>query len=192
MDLTPYVDNLRRELTVAAEAGGPDSRALAERLTAPLEAAVRLTLLDALSAAAGEITRDLAPGSVDVRLRGRDPDFVVTPAQVHRPAEEQPRTSLRTALAGAVEVAMGVRAPVAEAPPESDDGGTSRISLRVPDHLKPRIEEAAGRAGLSVNAWLVRAVSAALETGDVGARSDRPGASQDLPGTGRHYTGWVR
>ncbi|MFI6791298.1 hypothetical protein ACIBG4_28605 [Nonomuraea sp. NPDC050383] len=192
MDLTPYVDNLRRELTVAAEAGGPDSRALAERLTAPLEAAVRLTLLDALSAAAGEITRDLAPGSVDVRLRGRDPDFVVTPAPVHRPAEEQPRTSLRTALAGAVEVAMGVRAPVAEAPPESDDGGTSRISLRVPDHLKPRIEEAASRAGLSVNAWLVRAVSAALETGDAGARSDRPGVSQDLPGTGRHYTGWVR
>ena len=79
MDLMPYVENLRRELAVAAEAGGPDARALAERLTGTLESAARLTLLEALSAAAGEITRDLAPGSVDVRLRGGDPAFVVTP-----------------------------------------------------------------------------------------------------------------
>jgi hypothetical protein len=192
MDLTPYVDNLRRELAVAAEAGGPEARALAERLTAPLESAVRLTLLEALSAAAGEITRDLAPGSVDVRLRGRDPDFLVTPAPAERPSGQAPASSLRSALAGAVEVAMGVRPPV----PEADEGGTSRISLRVPDHLKPRIEEAAGREGLSVNAWLVRAVSAALEPGDGARPSDRHGGSEnDRRGdsqTGRHYTGWVR
>ena len=61
MDLTPYVENLRRELAVAADAGGEDARALAERLIAPLESAVRLMLLDALSAAADEITRELAP-----------------------------------------------------------------------------------------------------------------------------------
>src|SRR5229473_4401659 len=79
MDLTLYVNTLRQELAVAAEAGGEDARALAERLTAPLESAVRLALLDALSAAADEITRDLAPGSVDLRLRGREPSFVVTP-----------------------------------------------------------------------------------------------------------------
>lgn len=78
MDLTPYVDTLRRELAVAAEAGGEDARELAERLTA-LESAARLTLLNVLSAAMDEITRELAPGSVDVRLRGLDPDFVVTP-----------------------------------------------------------------------------------------------------------------
>lgn len=78
MDLTPYVDNLRRELAVAAEAGGEEARELAERLTAPLESATRLTMLNVLSAAMGEVTRELAPGSVDVRLRGIDPDFVVT------------------------------------------------------------------------------------------------------------------
>ena len=77
MDLAPFVDHLRAELAVAAEAGGDESRALAERLTAPLESAIRLTLLNALSAAADEITQELAPGSVDVRLRGLDPDFVV-------------------------------------------------------------------------------------------------------------------
>src|SRR5580704_2598023 len=79
MDLTQYVSDLRYQLAVAAEAGGEDARALAERLTAPLESATRLALLDALSAAADEITRDLAPGSVHVRLRGREPSFVVTP-----------------------------------------------------------------------------------------------------------------
>lgn len=79
MDLTPYVDNLRHELAVAADAGGDEARALAERLTAPLESAARLILLSALSTAMGEVTLELAPGSVDVRLRGLDPEFVVTP-----------------------------------------------------------------------------------------------------------------
>ena len=78
MDLTPYVNAVTEELAVAAEAGGPEARALAERLATPRESAIRLTLLDALSAAAAEITRDLAPGSVDLRLRGREPSFVVT------------------------------------------------------------------------------------------------------------------
>ena len=80
MDLQPYVDRVRHELEVAAAAGGPDAEALAERLTAPLDSAIRLALLEALSDAAQEITREMAPGSVDVRLRGRDPEFTVSPA----------------------------------------------------------------------------------------------------------------
>src|SRR6476661_2179681 len=90
MDLTPYVDQLRRELLAAAEVGGDDARALAERLTAPLEASLRLALLSALSTAAEEITGQLAPGTVDVRLRGGDLGFVVTPppAQEHLPEPE--------------------------------------------------------------------------------------------------------
>jgi hypothetical protein len=189
MDLTLYVDNLRRELAVAAAAGGEDARALAERLTAPLESAVRLALLDALSAAADEITRDLAPGSVEVRLRGRDPDFVVTPPPADRASEEVPASSLRTALARAVEVTMGARPPAPSAPPEADEGsGTSRITLRLPEHLKPRIDEAASRMGLSANAWLVRAVSAALEPDDQRRRPGQGGGQQ----FGRRYTGWVR
>lgn len=184
MDLTPYIDNLRRELAIAAEAGGEDARALAERLTAPLESATRLALLEVLSAAADEITRDLAPGSVEVRLRGRDPDFIVTSPTYERTPEEAPKTSLRSALAGALEVTMGVRPPAPEAPLEPEEsGGTSRITLRLPEHLKPRIDDAASRMGLSVNAWLVLAVSAALEP------DDRGRSGQQL---GRRYTGWVR
>ncbi len=73
MNLQPYVENLQRQLGVAAEAGGDDARALAERLIAPLDAEIRLTMLDVLGAAAEEITCDLAPGSVELRLRGTGP-----------------------------------------------------------------------------------------------------------------------
>jgi hypothetical protein len=185
MDLTSYVDNLRRELVIAAEAGGDDARALAERLSAPLDAAARLGLLEALSAAADEITRDLAPGSVEVRLRGRDPEFVVTPPPTDESSQEAaPQTSLRSALAGGLEVALGVRPPA----PEADEGGTSRITLRLPEHLKPQIDEAARQTGLSVNAWLVRVVAAALVPDD---RGRGPGGREGAQ-FGRRHTGWVR
>lgn len=170
MDLTPYVDTLRRELAVAAEAGGEDARELAERLTAPLESATRLTLLNVLSAAMDEITRELAPGSVDVRLRGLDPDFVVTPPPVGDP----------------VEPAAPVEPLRAQAPAEGDEGGTARVNLRLPAHLKARAEEAASREGLSVNAWLVRAVSAAVDGGTQPRRTER---AQTI---GQSFTGWVR
>src|ERR1700733_8997479 len=80
MELEPYVAALRQEFAVAAEAAGGDAMRGAERLIVPLESSMRLALLEALSAAADEITRDLAPGSVHVRLQGREPQFVVTPA----------------------------------------------------------------------------------------------------------------
>src|SRR3954464_7402756 len=86
MEVASYVETLRRDLAVAAEAGGDDARALAERLSAPLESSIRLMLLDALSAAADDITRELAPGSVELRLRGGEPEFVVSAAPAHEPA----------------------------------------------------------------------------------------------------------
>ncbi len=95
MDLTQYIETLRRELAVAADAGGEEARALAERLTAPLESAIRLMLLDALSAAAAEITRELAPGSVDLRLRRGDPEFVVTAPPADRRPSRRPRPPRR-------------------------------------------------------------------------------------------------
>lgn len=163
MDLTPYAEDLRRQLTLAADAGGEDARLLAERLIAPLDSSVRLMLLDALSAAADEITRDLAPGSVELRLRAGEPEFVVTPA-----ADDEPTSPAPAALA-----------------PESEEGATARINLRLPEQLKAGVELAAGRERLSVNAWLVRALAAAVasEGRPTGARGGRLGQS---------YTGWVR
>jgi hypothetical protein len=179
MDLMPYVDDLRRQLLVAAEAGGKETRVIAERLSAALEPAARLTLLDALSAATDEITRDLAPGSVEVRLRGRQTDFIVTSPEFEDADESGlPIPQDQQGDAGEGALAGQHRA-------ESEDGGTSRITLRIPDRLKPRVEEAARGEGLSVNAWLVRAVAASL---DSGRRRPDTRARQ----IGRGYTGWVR
>jgi hypothetical protein len=181
MNLTPYVDALRRDLAVAAAAGGDDARALAERLTAPLESAARLALLDALSAAADEITRDLAPGSVELRLRAREPSFVVTPP----PAESSFDDQEPAAAAGAVAAPSPPPGP-----PEGEDDAMSRINLRLSESLKGRIEEAAGQAGLSVNAWLVRAAAATLEGGLEGGGRDRSSARR-APSSGQRYSGWV-
>ena len=172
MDLTAYVDALHFQLVVAAQAGGEEARELAERLVAPLDTATRLVLLEALSAAADEITSDLAPGSVELRLRSGDPEFVVTPPPAEPSFEDQP-----------AEMAEAVLTPA-----DADEGGTSRITLRLPDHLKPHIDEAAGRSGLSVNAWLVRVVSSALQSDQRTAGPDR----RRVTPLGKSYSGWVR
>ncbi|WP_432494371.1 toxin-antitoxin system HicB family antitoxin [Kineococcus gypseus] len=187
MDLAKYVDDLQRQLATAAGAGGEQARELAGRLTAPLDAAARLVLLGALSDAAGEISAELAPGSVDVRLRDGSPEFVVTTATLphHRHDPHDPSAAVRAADAPA-------DAP-ADGPPagEGEGGSTTRTTLRLPDHLKAQVEVAAARDGVSVNTWLVRAVAAALE-GSTG-RPAAPTAPARSPqrGTGR-VTGWVR
>ncbi|MFI8434520.1 toxin-antitoxin system HicB family antitoxin [Streptomyces sp. NPDC079020] len=173
MDLTPYIDNLRRELSVAAEAGGDEARELAERLTAPLESATRLAMLNVLSAATDEITRELAPGSVDVRLRGLDPDFVVTRPPTDGDAPAEPALP-----------AEPLTAP-SPAQADGDEGGTARVNLRLPAHLKARAEEAAAHEGLSLNAWLVRAVSAAVDGGT------RTRTTEKARAVGQSFTGWV-
>jgi hypothetical protein len=177
MELTQYVESLRRELTTAAEVGGEDARALAGRLLPSLDAAVRLTLLEALSAAAEEISAELAPGAVDVRLRGGTAGFVVTPP----PAPAGPAGD--DAETGPVEV----RLPVAE----GDDAAMVRINLRLPANLKALIEDAAAGGGISVNAWIVRAAAAGLAND--GRRATRPAPAQDPDRiVGQSYSGWVR
>ncbi|HTZ91236.1 MAG TPA: hypothetical protein VMB74_02465 [Streptosporangiaceae bacterium] len=170
MDLTPYVSKLSADLAVAAEAGGENARSLAERLIAPLDSAVRLTLLEALSTAADEITRDLAPGSVELRLRGLEPSFIVTPP----PADDS--------FAGSAPPA-----PVAPSPADdADDGAMARINVRLPEQLKVRIEEAAAREKISANVWLVRAAATVLDSSAAyrPAKATRSG--------GQQFTGWVR
>lgn len=176
MELERYVNGLREQLVVAAAAGGEDARALAERLTAALDPAVRLVMLDALSTAAGEITRELAPGSVELRIRGTEPEFVVSapPPGPREPAE-----------GGAGDISRPTASSVAAT--GAGEGGLSRVNLRLPDQLKRQVEEAADREGLSINAWLVRAAAAAVERAEAGLR-----AESDAPRGGRSFTGWGR
>jgi hypothetical protein len=189
MDLSPYVDSIQRDLATAAEVAGEQARTAAERLTAALDAAVRLALLDALSTASEEITRDLAPGSVEVRMRGREPSFVVTPPPAPEPPEAPAppsRPGLQiTTPAGTFSIQGGADG--------EGEQGTSRITLRLPESLKVRVEEASAAEGISVNAWLVRTIAASL--------SDRrqPGPDQTYgyrgsrgPKIGQRLQGWAR
>ncbi len=175
MELERHVNTLRDQLALAAEAGGEEARALAERLTAPLESAVRLMLLEALADAAAEITRELAPGSVELRLRGAEPEFVVA-SPTSDGAVEASGTDEAWAASGSL-----------PAPAGTGEGGVSRINLRLPDQVKSRVERAAGREGLSINSWLVRAAAAAAERGEPGGRRE-----QATPRGGQMYTGWGR
>ena len=162
MELGPYLNDLQRHLADAAANGAEDTRAVAERLAAGLDAAARLVLLDVLSAAAGEITRDLAPGSVDLRLRGREIEFVVTQSNTEPDRDERPAASV-----------------------DPGDASTSRTTLRLPDALKASVDEAAAADGLSVNTWLVRAVASALQP------KQRRSAQRTLR-TGDNFAGWAR
>lgn len=173
MRLDRYVDEIARQLAVAAAASGPEARALAERLALPLDSAVRLALLEALSAAADELTLELAPGSVEVRLRGGEPSFVIEGVSATPPASKpEPHA-----------------APTATPPTlEPGGGGSTRINLRMPDSLKARVEAAALREGRSVNAWLVRAAAAALD----GAATNPPNPPAPTRRGSKRVTGWAQ
>jgi hypothetical protein len=137
MDLTPYLEALRRDLAASAAPAGEEVARTAELLAGSLEAAARLGLLEALSDAAAEITTKLDSATVEVRLKGREADLVVT--------ETAP-----------------VAAPAPVPPPPDPGGDLARVTLRIPEPLKESVERAAAAEGISVNAWLVRAVSTAV------------------------------
>jgi predicted HicB family RNase H-like nuclease len=160
MELTPYLEALRADLAAAAAPGGPDVARAAEMLSYSLEASARLALLEALSDAAAEITTRLRDASVEVRLRGREADLVVNHT-----------------------------AAVAEATPDvpmSDGGDLARLTLRMPEALKTHVEQSAAVEGISVNAWLVRAVAAAVN------RPSSPPPSSPGSRSGRRITGFAQ
>lgn len=182
MDITPFIESLRRDLLAAAEGAGPEARQAAERLGYALDPAARLALMEAISQAAAEITAEMPSGGVDVRLQGRELDFVV-----HAPTEAE-----RTPPAPPA-------SPTQPLPPgEGDeDGGVARITLRLPESVKTRAEDAAAQAGQSLNTWLVGVVRSATHQGVVNVDIDLSsipflGSGDPLRGKGnRRMTGWL-
>ena len=137
MDLSPYLDSLRRDLAAAAAPGGDQIAKTAEILATALDASARLCLIEVLADATAEITTKLDGPTVEVRLRGREADIVVTQA---------PEATTR---------------PMP--PPITESGDLARLTLRLPEPLKEAIDRQAGAEGISVNQWLVRAASMALQ-----------------------------
>ena len=174
MDITPYVEGLRRDLLAAAEAAGTEARETAERLSYALDPAARLALMEAVSQAAAEITAELATGTVEVRLHGRDLDF-----RVDAPPPSAP--------------------PATETEPgePEDEGSLARITLRIPESVKARAEEYAARNGASLNTWLVNLIRTTTREGAINVDIDLSsipflggpgGQSRQGP---RRMTGWV-
>lgn len=209
MHLDRFVAAAQRDLAAAVP---EDSAAAehAERLALALDSSLRLHLLGALSEAADELSAELAPGSVSLTLSGGEPRLTPTgltttgsPAAeagtlgptehgakaatgpaTHAP-DSEPLTAAASLAEQALSAALAVAAPfMAEA---GDSGETARINLRLPESLKSRAEEAAAAAGLSVNAWLVRTVAAAVTVPPV---APTPPASSGR-GDQRHVTGWM-
>jgi hypothetical protein len=129
MQLQRFVDALRADLTAVAELGDESTADAAGRLVITLQASVGLRLLDALSEAVLELNEKLPSGHVEVRLAGQDPEFVYV--------SDEPEASATPA----------------------EDAYTARITLRLPDAVKTAVETAAAREGVSVNTWIVRAIS---------------------------------
>ena len=141
MQLQRFIDSLKADLTAVAELGDETTADAAGRLVLTLQASVGLRLLDALSEAALELNEKLPSGHVEVRLSGQDPELVYVGDEPEAPA------------AGA------------------ESAYTARISLRLPDALKVSIEAAASREGVSVNSWIVRALSRSGTTGGQSVQS---------------------
>lgn len=141
MELSQYIESLRRELAAAAAAGTEETRRVAEVLSGTLGPAARLMIMDALSQAADEITAALQDvAMVEVRLRGQEPQIVVTEAGPPAPPEP----------------------PQPPPPPGAPEADNVRITLRLPEPLKNAVEQAAATTGMSVNSWLIRSVRQSL------------------------------
>jgi hypothetical protein len=151
MDLSPYLESVRSGLAQASALADEHTRDIAERLGTAIETATRLALIEALSDAAGNISAELAPSSVELRMVGPDPEFVVSV----QTADAEPTLLLPESEPG--EPAT-TDAPSAEA----EDEPVARVTLRLPQSVKTRVDEMASADGISTNAWLIRAVMDAL------------------------------
>lgn len=184
MDITPYVEALRRDLVAAAQTGSDEIQQAADRLAVALDAAARLAIMEVLSQAAAEITAELPSGGVDVRLNGRDLDFVV-----HTPAPMGPPTP-----------PAAPTPPAPESVEDEQEGGLARVTLRIPDSVKGRAEDKAAEAGQSLNTWLVNVVRAATSDHAINVDIDLSSLSfldnfDPFPGKrkqgNRRMTGWL-
>jgi hypothetical protein len=149
MQISVFIDALQNDLAAVASVSDAEQSETVHRISAALDASVRVRLLEAVTQAAQELTSQLPNGHVEVRLAGSDPSLVFV--------EETP-------------------------PPGPAVGGeeafAARITLRLPEALKASVEFAASRDGISVNSWIVQAISRSIDP--------RP------PRVGKRMTGFAR
>lgn len=174
MHIDDYLQNLREGARSAAALADDATRDIAERLSTALEPSARLTLERVLTDACEEISSQLAPSSVAVRVRDGEINF----------------HSSRVPEAGSEPTVPLPPAP--PAPPEDEgDGSTARFSLRLPQPLKDRVDEAAAEQGVSTNVWITQALGSALDRPTAPPPPNPPRFGFGDLG-GRAVRGWVR
>lgn len=150
MQLNGYVEALREDLAKVAALGDESTARAAELVALALESSFGRRLQEALAEAALELSGQLPQGRVEVRVSGGDPELVY------------------------------VDGDEAAAPAEAtEEAYSARITLRLPESLKTRLEAAAAASGVSVNTWLVQTLRRSLD-----ARPSTAG-SHRLTGYGR-------
>jgi hypothetical protein len=154
MQIDGYVQALREDLARVAALGDESTAHAAELLSVALESSLGRRLLEALGEAALELNGQLEDGRVEVRFAGGDPELVF----------------VRDEAEAAVEPA--------------DEAFTARITLRLPERLKARLDAAAAQSGVSVNTWLVQALQRQVES--------RPSVGGASAGSRRRLTGYGR
>lgn len=155
MNLTPHVTSFEEYLAAASAAGDDPTRRAAALLLVALEPAARLALMNALAELADEVTEALGDRTVEIRLDAGEARVVVS--------------------------APSVRQDVPEV--EALGGESSRITLRLPEELKAKAEDAAAAQSVSLNAWLAQVVRDAVRT-ESPLRSGRD--------RGHRVRGWVQ
>lgn len=150
MQIEGYVQALRDDLIRVAAVGDESTARAAELLAVALESSIGRRLQEALAEAALDLSSQLDSGHIEVRIAGGDPELVL------------------------------VRDDGAAAAEPADEAFTARITLRLPESLKARLEAAATREGVSVNTWLVQMLAHAAEP-----RGHSGGSRRRLTGYGR-------
>src|SRR5262245_46329231 len=149
MQIDGHIQALREDLARIAAVGDESTARAAELLAVALESSLSRRLLEALGEAALELSSQLEDGRIEVRFAGSDPEFVYV-----REESDEPQGS-------------------------PDEALTARITLRLPEALKQRVEEAASREGVSTNTWIVQAL------GRVASGATRRSSGRRLTGYGR-------
>lgn len=178
MDLTPYIDQLRRELLQAAALGDENTQRTAAALAASLDSGARLALMNALSDLAAEITGELESVSVEVALDGADVRVSV-----------QDRHHEPDGFGAAFDKPARSADPSPDSPEWAQamkDAGSelSRTTVRLFQDLKTQAESAASDQGVSLNSYISRAVQDSVK-----GVSGRQKTSRR---SGRQVTGWIQ
>jgi HicB family len=151
MQVVSYVQAISEDLERIAAVGDETTARVGELLAGALEPSLGRRLQEALSEAAFELSRQLPEGRIEVRVAGGDPEMVYV-------ADEPP----------------------AAATDGGDEALSARITLRLSESLKSRVEDAAASGGLSLNTWIVRTLARAVESRPIETR-----ARQRLTGHGQ-------